>query len=316
MLRKVFIFVFLILTFARINAAQSAKADYRFENTRRSSVAGAPDLTDIGPNGSNTFAGATVDGASRTVLQFPVSNGLRLAPTSGVAANDVYTIVMLFEFDNISMTAYKRIADFKNGTSENGFYLNNGYLSFYVGSLIAQGTTFLQPNIYHQIVLTRDAAGIITAYADGVQQFSFNDSALRAGVIDSNDALRFFRDNEGSPEHTSGTVARIRVFDTALSALEVASLDRLVAPTAASVVLGGRVFNAGGQPVSKAFVTLTGADGAIRTALTNPFGYYRFEAVAVGETYVLSVVSKQYQFAPQVVFVMDEASELNFFAEP
>jgi hypothetical protein len=297
-------------------AAQTVKADYRFQNTRASSVGSAPDLIDIGTNGANTFAAETIDGVPRTVLQFPVSNGLRLAQVTGVAPNDVYTIVILFEFDNISNLAYKRILDFKNGTSENGFYLNNRYLSFYIGRQIAGGTMFLAPNTYHQVVLTRNAAGTVTSYVDGVRQFSFDDSTSRAAVIDSNNALRFFRDNKGSNEHSNGSIARIRLFDTALTDFEVAALDRfLAAPTSAQVTIGGRVRNAAGRGVSRALVTLTGSNGETRTALTNGFGYYRFADVAAGDTYVLNVVSKRYQFTAQVISVTEETSELNFVAE-
>jgi hypothetical protein len=253
----------------------------------------------------------------RTVLQFPVSNGLRLAPVTGVIPNDVYTIVVLFEFDNINTIAYKRILDFKNGTSENGFYLNNRYLSFYIGSQIAGGTMFLQPDTYHQVVLTRNAAGIVTSYVDGVRQFSFDDSTSRAAVIDSNNALRFFRDNEGSNEHISGSAARIRLFDTALTDSEVAALDRFPGPpTAASVTIGGRVSNSIGKGVSRAYVTLTDSNGETRNALTNGFGYYRFADVAAGETYILNVVSKHYLFKPQVIYVTEDESGLNFVAEP
>ena len=322
MFNKFIIFVFWFLAFISLSmaqsvAAQTAKADYRFQNSRAGSVAGAPELTDIGANGANTFAAATIDGLPRTVLQFPVSNGLRLAPTTGVVSNEVYTIVVLFEFDDITSIAYKRILDFKNGASESGFYLNNGNLSFYINSRIAVGSTFLPQNVFHQVVLTRNAAGTVVSYVDGVRQFSFDDSVTRAAVIDTNNALRFFRDNEGSPEHTSGSVARIRLFDTALTDLQVAALDRFDAPpTAASVMIGGRVRDAAGRGVSRAFVTLTDSNGLQRTALTNSFGFYRFEDVAVGETYVLNVISKRHLFTAQVISVIEETNELNFVAEP
>ena len=61
---------------------------------------------------------------------------------------------------------------------------------------------------------------------------------------------------------------------------------------------------------------LTAPNGETRYALSNTFGYYRFNDVAVGETYVFSIVSKRYLFAPQVVSVFEELTELNFIAEP
>ena len=320
MLKKITIFVFSILMFALANLthnvfAQTVKADYRFQNSRSSTIAGAPDLTDIGP-GANTFVTATVDGSPRAVLQFPEGNGLRLAPTTGVVPNDVYTIVVLFEFDTTGAgTAYKRVLDFKNGTSDSGLYILSGNLSFFPGFT---GTTLLAPNTYYQVVLTRDAAGIVTGYVDGVQQFTFSDTSQIA-VIDSSNALRFFRDNEsGGPsgEHSGGSVARIRLFDTALTAAQVAALDRIAAPpTAASVTIGGRISAGGRRGVSGAVVSLTDQNGNTRTVVTNLFGYYQFEEVAAGETYIFNVSSKQYQFAPQVVSINEDMSDLDFTAQ-
>lgn len=42
------------------------------------------------------------------------------------------------------------------------------------------------------------------------------------------------------------------------------------------------------------------------------FGYFRFEEVEAGQTYVVGVASKLYQFAPQAVTVAEDVSDLNF----
>ena len=84
-----------------------------------------------------------------------------------------------------------------------------------------------------------------------------------------------------------------------------------LAPTAAAVSVSGRVMNAKGQGI-RATVYLTDAQGIVRSAKTNNFGYFRFETVAVGETYIATVFAKQYQFEPRVVTVTDELAELNF----
>ncbi|MGI8639174.1 MAG: carboxypeptidase regulatory-like domain-containing protein [Pyrinomonadaceae bacterium] len=86
-------------------------------------------------------------------------------------------------------------------------------------------------------------------------------------------------------------------------------------PTAASVSVSGRVLSAAnGRGVFGARVTLVDANGATRYAMTNPFGYYRFNEVAAGETYIFTATHKRYQFAPQVVSVTEELTELNFVA--
>jgi uncharacterized delta-60 repeat protein len=88
-----------------------------------------------------------------------------------------------------------------------------------------------------------------------------------------------------------------------------------IAPTAANVSIAGKVTDTNGRGVSRAVVMLTGSRGSVRQTITNPFGYYRFTEVEVGQTYILNVFSKQYQFAPQVVMVMDDIEDLNFFAQ-
>ena len=85
--------------------------------------------------------------------------------------------------------------------------------------------------------------------------------------------------------------------------------------TAASVSIGGRVLTANGRGISRARVLLTGATGETRMAISNPFGFYRFEEVPAGETYVFSVIHKRYQFAPQVVFLTEENDGFNFIAQ-
>ncbi|MEO8071918.1 MAG: carboxypeptidase regulatory-like domain-containing protein [Acidobacteriota bacterium] len=93
----------------------------------------------------------------------------------------------------------------------------------------------------------------------------------------------------------------------------------LVAPapvTAANVSIGGRVTTAAGRGISRARVSITNADGETRYALTNPFGFYRFADVAVGETYVVSIKQKSYIFAPQVINLTEDLDGLNFTAQP
>lgn len=87
------------------------------------------------------------------------------------------------------------------------------------------------------------------------------------------------------------------------------------APTAASVTVGGRVTTADGRGISRARVALTGANGETRQTITNSFGYYRFDEVQAGETFVFFISHKRYQFAPQVLTVNEEFTELNFTSE-
>ena len=203
----------------------SASADYNLQNTRTSSVGSPPALADIGP-GTSTFVTDTVNGTSRTVLQFPQGNGVRVQPTTGTIGNGTYTIVALFRFDNIG--GYRRVMDFKNGVTDNGLYFLNGKLNFFPLGSAAFGSTVITAGAYVQVVVTRTASGTVAGYVNGVQQFSFDDSANQDAVIDANNNLRFFQDNtSGSAqgEESPGAVSRIRLFSCALTPAEVAALS-------------------------------------------------------------------------------------------
>jgi len=90
----------------------------------------------------------------------------------------------------------------------------------------------------------------------------------------------------------------------------------LLAPSAAGVSISGRVMTANGSGLRSAIVRVTDQQGETRSAITSSFGYYRFDDVTAGGTYVISVTSKRYQFAPQVISVSDELTDLDFIASP
>jgi hypothetical protein len=89
----------------------------------------------------------------------------------------------------------------------------------------------------------------------------------------------------------------------------------VLAPTSATVTVAGRVLSPQGVGVPKAIVTLNAANGETRTTIASPLGYYSFDEVDVGETYVFNVRSKLYTFAPRAVTVNEEMT-LDFTAEP
>ncbi len=94
----------------------------------------------------------------------------------------------------------------------------------------------------------------------------------------------------------------------------IVTLFGALAPSAANVSISGRVSN-DNRGIARAIVHLTDQDGNIRTARTNPFGYYRFTDVEVGQTLIVNVFHKQYQFDPQVVSVNDNIANLDFTAQ-
>jgi len=85
--------------------------------------------------------------------------------------------------------------------------------------------------------------------------------------------------------------------------------------TAASVTVGGRVVALRERGVNQAVVSLTNQSGNTRMVRTNSSGYYRFDKVTAGETYLISASSKRYSFAAKVVNVTEELLELDFTAQ-
>ncbi|MFM9904955.1 MAG: beta strand repeat-containing protein, partial [Pyrinomonadaceae bacterium] len=86
-------------------------------------------------------------------------------------------------------------------------------------------------------------------------------------------------------------------------------------PTAASVSLSGRVLTPNGRGLRNAIVTLTDQNGVSRRYVTAQFGYYRFDNITTGANYVVTVVSKRYQFNPVVIALSDDLAEFDLIAE-
>lgn len=88
-------------------------------------------------------------------------------------------------------------------------------------------------------------------------------------------------------------------------------------PTPITVSVGGRILASDSRikcGVSGAFVYLTDINGHVRVESTTSSGYYNFKDVPVDETYIISVEHKRFNFAPQVVRVFEEMTQLNLFA--
>lgn len=90
-----------------------------------------------------------------------------------------------------------------------------------------------------------------------------------------------------------------------------------LAPSAANVTVSGRVADADGRAIRGALVSVTdSSNGTARTAQTNSFGYFTVSELPAGQTYIIEARAKSYRFAPQVLTVADDVSDVNFTAEP
>ena len=93
-------------------------------------------------------------------------------------------------------------------------------------------------------------------------------------------------------------------------------LPTLPGPTAAGVSLSGKVSTSSGRGVRNAEVVLVSSDGTIRSARTSSFGYFEITDITSGQTVVVSVLSKRYSFPTRTISLQDNATEIDFVANP
>ena len=87
-----------------------------------------------------------------------------------------------------------------------------------------------------------------------------------------------------------------------------------LAPTAAGVSVTGRVIAADGRGVRNASVVLVDQSGNTKYARTGSFGYYHFQDLESGQTAIISVNSKRFQFLTQFVLLNDNLTGIDFIA--
>lgn len=89
------------------------------------------------------------------------------------------------------------------------------------------------------------------------------------------------------------------------------------APTAANVVVGGRVKTFDGRGIKNVLVTITFPSGQTRAALSSAFGYYRFADIPAGEIYLFSVSAKRHTFAQvsQAREISEDTENIDFIAD-
>lgn len=88
-----------------------------------------------------------------------------------------------------------------------------------------------------------------------------------------------------------------------------------LAPTAASISISGSVVDDAGAPVANAILYLQTQDGDLFTAQSSSFGIYRFDNITAGQALLISVRARRYNYAPRMVFAVDEISGFDFRPE-
>jgi len=163
--------------------------------------------------------------------------GYSFGPNTGLSLDNVvsqtYSIYISFYFDSLTTpTSWQRILDFRNRLSDSGLYSLNGSLklfpSLYLPGLPpviggndpsggAAGQSF-SAGVTANLLVTRDATGLFSAYVNGGLAFSVMDPTGSTTFSGLNNRIWFFVDDFQSlffypdtPEAGSGFIDFIRV---------------------------------------------------------------------------------------------------------
>ena len=212
--------------------AATAVATYEFNNTFAANEPGKPALTPTDPTLKSLFVLNTVLGSTRTVWEFngsaspPTQRAGVTAATMGLINPQSYSVdmvLLLLSNDN----GWRRLIDVENRQSDSGFYVNpsNTLAIFPVSGSTAAWTN----GVYHHVVLT-DNGTSVSAYLDGVSEFTTNTTIMNLDADAANNPNRlmgFFLDNVasgGQGEWSNGHVSLIRLWDGVLTPQEAQTL--------------------------------------------------------------------------------------------
>ena len=233
--------------------AQTPVADYQFQNTLDSSVPPAQTLTEVG-NGDFNYTTATVNGQSQQVLSISTTDiggtaaeGGVQTPANPLTDGGTYSIVLLADFDlDPANLAATKVFDFKGLTSDAGLYINDttGILVFQGDNSTpaATGTAVTPTDTYAQFALTRTAAGVVTGYVNGTQDFQFTDTT---GIATVDTMLTVFKDDGTGlggtviDEGSQGDLARLRLYNDVLTPGQIAAL--VPEPSTWTMLMAGAV---------------------------------------------------------------------------
>lgn len=173
------------------------------------------------------------------------ANGYSFLANQGLSLSNVfssgtsYSVAIQSSFD--VQGGWQKFLDFKNRSSDYGYYTLGTAPAFYPVASGASGT--YTANQLAMTVITRDAAtNMVNVFVNGGPQISFIDGSGYADFTGPNGIAWFFADDfaTNQSEAAGGYVDYIAVYDRALTANEVANLATVTAtPEPASMVLLG-----------------------------------------------------------------------------
>lgn len=195
-------------------------ADYVFENNLSGNIGGAPAIEFLGS--TTNYEVGMIQGWPVTALQIGLDTGLKLDLTQWSIC-DEYSIVLHGYIDDV--LGYKKLIDFRNIFSDAGLYNLDGAMNYVIGQAAA-GTSLVQGE-YFQMAFTRDNNDLVNVYVNGELELSFTDNSFGTDMC-SSDFFHFFVDDLATNvESPSGAIARVTIYDHALTEDEVGELEIL-----------------------------------------------------------------------------------------
>jgi len=265
--------------------------------------------------GTDEFAGSRVDEKVFPVGEIPADRIVRVVPTTVMRGNDVVVSVELDSLGNETGVTFSLSFD-PTKLSISDFTGTNGNSDVVAGT---GAPTALNVSTNG----TQVADGRIGILLDTTTPFT---AGTRQVVT-----LRFHL-----AENASTDVSAVTLVDGPLNRFTSGSgVELPTAYTDADVSLSGRATTPNGRGISNARVVFTGNSltgnsyarsrfartGSLtepRIATTGSFGWFRFDALPAGETYVVTINSRRYTFqAPsRVISLVDNVTAADFVADP
>ncbi len=218
-MRKPLLALFVIAIFSTTALAQTTYS-YNFINNLKESSGTGPDLIPMCA-GSFTTEPFPALGHFRYVYHFGFGCGLIFNDSiSNFLSSGSYTIEMYVRLDTVS--GYKKLVDYKDTTSDNGFYNQTGRTHLYPHN--GSDSAYIQDSVYEYIALARDGSTkALFSYVNNHYLRSDTDTASYY-VYDAHKKLIFFHDDDNThSEQTSGTVVIIHISNYAMDSNTIKS---------------------------------------------------------------------------------------------
>lgn len=232
-MKKILLTVYTCIFILALSTAQNEGYKWIFASTPFNSlpaVAGSLGNYTLTTIGSGSITAGVSDnvglGASCTgninVGNFTKPFGLNFSNNPQFAGN-TYSIEIVFKFSEVN--GFRRLLNFYTLPSDFGVYLAGGGINFYEGFNVGTTVTgnIIPVNTWVQLDFVRDGVTkIISCYKDGALVGTFadiNDNFIPHAAAQNE--ILFFKDNTDISEESSGSVAKIQVYNYTLSSTDV-----------------------------------------------------------------------------------------------